>query len=85
MQGLLAPAGDRRSCNRTAVCGAGEFCPGCDVRGCAVTALDGLLSCHRWRGADPVVSAASTGIPAPLTSDADAGHRATDRRRAGML
>jgi len=55
------------------------------MRDCAVAALDGLLSCHRWRGADPVVSAASTGIPPPLTSDADAGHRATDRRRAGML
>ena len=45
---------------------------------------DGLLSCHRWRGADPVVSAASTAIPPPLTSDADAGQRATDRRRAAM-
>jgi len=47
-------------------------------------ALEGLLSCHRRRDADPVVSAASTGIPPPLTSDADAGHP-TDRRRAGML
>src|SRR6185295_2882264 len=47
-------------------------------RGCTRSAT---VICYRC--ADPAVSVASTGIPARLTSDADAGHRATDRRRAG--